>query len=90
LKPEPIDADTLVFVNRVSPVTEFTRTSEKTLMESSPKMYKKLFAAIMVAILVLSVESVSVRKPRTYVYKVVIGISGTVIDRSFLANPCTT
>ena len=63
LKPEPMDADTLVLVNRVSPVTEFTRTSEKTLMESSPKMYRKLFAAIMVAILVLSVESVSVKKP---------------------------
>ena len=63
LKPEPMDALTLVLVKIVSPVVLLTRTSEKTLIESSPKMYKKLLAAIIAAMSVLSVESVSVMNP---------------------------
>ncbi len=63
LKPEPIDALTLVLVKIVSPVLLLTRTSEKTFIESSPKMYKKLLAAIIAAMSVLSVESVSVMNP---------------------------
>ena len=39
----PTEADTFVLVKIVEPV-EVTLTSENTLMESSPKMYKKLLA----------------------------------------------
>ena len=59
---DPTDALTLVLVNRVVPVL-VTRTSENTLMESSPKMYKKLLAESNCWMFPCNVESVSVTDP---------------------------
>jgi hypothetical protein len=49
-------------VNRVAPV-EVTLTSEKTLIESSPKMYKKLLAEYIAVMLPCKVSSVNVSEP---------------------------
>jgi hypothetical protein len=58
----PTDADTLVLVNSVAPV-EVTLTSEKTLIESSPKIYKKLLAEYRAVMFPCSVSSVNVSEP---------------------------
>ena len=60
---EPTDADTLVLVNKVVPSTESIRTSENTLMLSSPNTYRKLLADSNLVIEVRSVESLIVIKP---------------------------
>jgi hypothetical protein len=60
---DPTEADTFVLVNNVVPVLASTLTSENTLIESSPKTYKKLLAERILVILVRSVESVMVKNP---------------------------
>ena len=59
---EPTDADTLVFVNSVIPLV-FTLTLEITLIESSPKIYKKLLAETICWMFPCKVSSVKTKLP---------------------------
>ncbi len=59
---DPTEALMLVFVNNVIPAS-LTRTSENTLILSSPKIYRKLLADNNWVILLRSVASVIVNTP---------------------------
>ena len=58
----------LVLVNSVSP-SVLTRTSEKTLIDDSPKIYKKLLAAMICVMSPYSVASTNVMLPAEMLVK---------------------